>query len=469
MRNTVAALCSALVFLLATTAQASETVECVQRQLTALALDPGPVDGSLGTKTRNAARALVTRHSELAQLPELSEAYAFRWCKAIASVEPSVEKIYREVRGSDLPAFDPSFNLRNARKVWLFDVDYYIAHVKDPAVTTENARDHYNKVGWKLGYDPSLMFDTSAYLEANPDVAASGENPFFHYINKGMDEYRGFGKVADTSGFIFDIGPGVTAKQVALIKEGLTIAQDYLSRAYDRPLPAEIAALTVVKLEATGRGNQEKAARGGNATGLSNQNDRLPRPYFDVAHRDFNQDTSGRGWTRRAEQLAMVVHEFVHGWMAWQDVATTYEQPLGDWLNEGIANYIGWNAVADLGLVSIDDYRMFQARAARDSTELSRPLAAYGTSQSPVWAGHIGYIAVDLLVLQSPNSEQSIKILIDEMIRARATNGSVRQAFLAAFGIELSDFYRQFEPWRKAMLANPRRVRSGRPTLILDD
>lgn len=35
-------------------------------------------------------------------------------------------------------------------------------------------------------------FDTRAYLLANPDVLASGQNPLFHYIRHGLQEGRGF-------------------------------------------------------------------------------------------------------------------------------------------------------------------------------------------------------------------------------------------------------------------------------------
>ena len=44
--------------------------------------------------------------------------------------------------------------------------------------------------GWKEGRDPNAFFDTSIYLSANPDVAASGINPLTHYDTIGWQQGR---------------------------------------------------------------------------------------------------------------------------------------------------------------------------------------------------------------------------------------------------------------------------------------
>ena len=53
-----------------------------------------------------------------------------------------------------------------------------------------NPFDHYNAAGWKEGRDPSVNFDTSAYLAAYPDVAAANINPLMHFIAVGQQEGR---------------------------------------------------------------------------------------------------------------------------------------------------------------------------------------------------------------------------------------------------------------------------------------
>ena len=49
---------------------------------------------------------------------------------------------------------------------------------------------HYLEVGWAEHRDPNPWFHTAWYLAQNPDVAASGMNPFLHYIVAGRAEGR---------------------------------------------------------------------------------------------------------------------------------------------------------------------------------------------------------------------------------------------------------------------------------------
>ncbi|ARN81093.1 hypothetical protein B1812_08405 [Methylocystis bryophila] len=52
------------------------------------------------------------------------------------------------------------------------------------------AIEHYLSVGWKLGFDPSERFSTTAYLRLNPDVAAADINPLEHFLRHGRVEGR---------------------------------------------------------------------------------------------------------------------------------------------------------------------------------------------------------------------------------------------------------------------------------------
>jgi hypothetical protein len=60
-------------------------------------------------------------------------------------------------------------------------------HVKGAGI---NPLDHYNAMGWREGRDPSVAFDTNAYLAANPDVKAAHVNPLAHFLAAGVDEGR---------------------------------------------------------------------------------------------------------------------------------------------------------------------------------------------------------------------------------------------------------------------------------------
>lgn len=49
---------------------------------------------------------------------------------------------------------------------------------------------HYCKTGWREGRNPSSTFDSLFYLTSNPDVAAAGINPLWHYVVAGRAEGR---------------------------------------------------------------------------------------------------------------------------------------------------------------------------------------------------------------------------------------------------------------------------------------
>jgi tetratricopeptide (TPR) repeat protein len=68
------------------------------------------------------------------------------------------------------------------------DRDSYSTNENVPADT--DPFDHYIDVGAKEGLDPTEDFDTSFYLENNPDIAQVGLNPFYHYIVTGKAEGR---------------------------------------------------------------------------------------------------------------------------------------------------------------------------------------------------------------------------------------------------------------------------------------
>ena len=53
-----------------------------------------------------------------------------------------------------------------------------------------NPLTHYDQFGFREGRDPSVEFDTTAYLAANPDVQAAGIDPMVHYLQFGLYEGR---------------------------------------------------------------------------------------------------------------------------------------------------------------------------------------------------------------------------------------------------------------------------------------
>lgn len=71
----------------------------------------------------------------------------------------------------------------------LFDREYYLkTYGRD--VGEEDPISHYIRIGSDLGFDPSLNFSTSLYLEVYRDVRAGGVNPLAHYVGHGYREGR---------------------------------------------------------------------------------------------------------------------------------------------------------------------------------------------------------------------------------------------------------------------------------------
>ncbi|MCS0503139.1 hypothetical protein [Ancylobacter mangrovi] len=71
-----------------------------------------------------------------------------------------------------------------------FDPVYYGAMYREVVGTVLDPLVHFVTLGWKEYRKPNSSFDTRYYLEANPDIAEAGANPFVHYVRHGRAEGR---------------------------------------------------------------------------------------------------------------------------------------------------------------------------------------------------------------------------------------------------------------------------------------
>lgn len=71
-----------------------------------------------------------------------------------------------------------------------FDPSWYLAEYKEKHLVDGNPLAHYLQNGISLSLNPSPNFDTTYYINANPDVASSGMHPFLHYVCQGRKEDR---------------------------------------------------------------------------------------------------------------------------------------------------------------------------------------------------------------------------------------------------------------------------------------
>lgn len=70
-------------------ANADQYVTCIQEQLEEAGLNPGPVDGQLGRKTRSALSELANEYPQLSSLPKLSIQNASVYCRNIGLMRES--------------------------------------------------------------------------------------------------------------------------------------------------------------------------------------------------------------------------------------------------------------------------------------------------------------------------------------------------------------------------------------------
>lgn len=137
----------------------------------------------------------------------------------------------------------------------IFDSDFYAEQAGHLLAPTDDPLDHYLAAGWRLGLNPSRLFDTAWYLarypdamdgelapllhfvinghhglhdphplfdsrwyaERYPDVADTGEIPLVHYLNFGAREGRSPGPLFDAAAYERSYPDVVTGAQGALM------------------------------------------------------------------------------------------------------------------------------------------------------------------------------------------------------------------------------------------------------------
>jgi hypothetical protein len=259
------------------------------------------------------------------------------------------------------------------------------------------------------------------------------------------------------------------------VKGGLIMAQDFLEGRLAGGIPDPVRRDVTVKIAASGRGNEEEGGGGACCTAFSAASatfrptatvvdnvgatatavtqivarESLIRPFFDVAHPDWNQGASRPVqlgyWTAASDSQKTVVHEYTHSWQQHVGCISQFNQPLGRWINEGLAEYIAYEAMIARGNMRRSDVLDHMLVSARATGQLDRPLREFGGATSDIWPGHVGYLAMDRLVPAAPSGIQALRTVCEEM----AKGASLSSAFSTSFGIGLENFYEQFEVVRQ--------------------
>lgn len=159
-------------------------------------------------------------------------------------------------------------------------------------------------------------------------------------------------------------------------------------------------------------------------------------------------------WSAEKNTIIIPAHEFIHAWQYSLGCISLNYQPFGDWMNEGIAHYLAHQMMIKNGILKQNIIEQSMIQGASVMGQMSAPLRDYFGPGSEIWPGHIGYFAVKFLVENSSTGIQSLKIVCEDV----AKGVDCEQAFKQNFGLELEEFYSQFESFR----ANSGLVISGK-------
>ena len=233
----------------------------------------------------------------------------------------------------------------------------------------------------------------------------------------------------------YDVDENAPRADVDLIKSGMDRAQSHLDQELAGGIPRRTRQGITVRIAATGQGNQEEGGFGACCTAYAKDTvtgESVIRPFFDVKHPEWDRDfwDEANWWSLETEHLFVVVHEYTHGWHHALGCATQFWQPLGDWLMEGMASFVGYAPLIDEGRVSQARVDNFMVESAEYLGLFEYPLWAFERSPPGLWAGHYGYIAVRQAVEAAPNGSLAVREICEEI----ADGALLSDAFEAAFG-----------------------------------
>ncbi len=253
------------------------------------------------------------------------------------------------------------------------------------------------------------------------------DDPTHHYDTVAL-----LGEELQKKDVSYDVGPNVPARELELIKEGISIAQGFLASQVGGDIPVNVQLGITVKVVATGMGDQA----GGSGACCTASGARL---FFDVRHPHWLNQFPRWGGSFDLSKQKIAAHEYVHAW-AWSLGALGMQSWLGDWLNEGLAEYLGYEPFIRRREMRRSDVHAHMLSSAVQTGQASRCLEWLERSNQTdnLWPGHIGYIAVEKLVAESPNGIRSLRI-----VNQQARHG-FDTAFERAFGISKGAFYDAF-------------------------
>ena len=207
-------------------------------------------------------------------------------------------------------------------------------------------------IGFLIFYPFRSISSTTVFALNSPSGA--GESNHAIYIPLAI-------KQCDTL-LNYEIGEGVPPEDVNVVNLGICAAQFNIHRNYGGDIAPGVKHTITAKIVATGLGNQEPGGGGACCTALDENG---ARPFFDVKHPDWEGNKISPGpWSGEINLQKIAAHEYTHAWQYSLGCLDIHHQPLGDWLNEGIAEYVAYDAYIRQGFMAADQVREFQLNSA---------------------------------------------------------------------------------------------------------
>jgi Peptidase of plants and bacteria len=229
----------------------------------------------------------------------------------------------------------------------------------------------------------------------------------------------------------FDIANAVSTEDAVYVREGITLAQDYvtatLSDISDSPIRVAV---------------------------FDNDDFFCGQALACATETSIVVLAGTPQWNSLApfERVHAIVHEYIHVYQ--YAMAHDGMETMPAWFIEGMADYLAYNAVTDLGLVRETDVHDFHTwtlawnpdMAALDDLENS--YAFYG-EYGPAYS--LAYLAIDHLMKDRPLSD------LDRFLEQVGKGHNWRASFQKVFERDLNAFYRSFANARDDLVA-PRRM-----------
>lgn len=256
--------------------------------------------------------------------------------------------------------------------------------------------------------------------EGPPRPVVTQESPLATQSNRASAASTPATTATARPGITYRLGTGVSDADLSEIRTGTGLAIDYLSA----ELRGDPQRTVVIEVVATSGSGSCCSASGQVIS-------------FNITHDQWRRATMS-DMERTLDREHTTAHEYVH---TWQSAIGYVPRQVPVWLNEGMAEYIGWAALVLGGRTTATDARGRQVNNQATKDPSLRDILRRCEVQSQICtnAYSLFYLAVEQLTLRA--GVAGLRAFCESV----ASGLTWPSAFSAAFGVPAEDFYVDFE------------------------